>query len=370
MRARIEAGGAAVLAAGGEVYLQDDSGLGLVQVRKGQDIGVDFSTATAIQNSGTITATKAQLEAANGNMYELAINTTSSSVVNALNVTQGQDGRVMLMSDGGTIKVSGTVKARSQNGSGQNRGGHVTINAGVNGPDTGTTYIHGTVDVAGDGNTGGTAEILGDRVAIMDGARITADGTGTLKATSDEATSSNRGAGQAGQGGGTILIGGDYLGTGDTPRADMVTIQEDAVITANAEGTGDGGKVIAWSDDITRFYGSIEAQGGQNGGDGGFVETSGKDTLQAYGSVSAAALSADPNDINSTWQGGMWLLDPTDITISNNVDATVTAATPFTPNADNGASNLNITTLQNALATGNVTVQTSATGAQSGYYRQ
>jgi len=85
-------------------------------------------------------------------------------------------------------------------------------------------------------------------------------------------------------------------------------IGSDGIIRADAGTTGDGGRVIVWSDESTKFFGSISARGGAQSGNGGFVETSGR-ALQAFGSVDTRA----PN--GST---GNWLLDPTDITISAN----------------------------------------------------
>ena len=55
---------------------------------------------------------------------------------------------------------------------------------------------------------------------------------------------------------------------------------------ANAIETGDGGRVIVWSDDYTGFYGNISARGSETGL-GGFVETSSKQNLQAFGAVDA-----------------------------------------------------------------------------------
>ena len=65
---------------------------------------------------------------------------------------------------------------------------------------------------------------------------------------------------------------------------------------------GEGGKVVVWSDDITRFHGSISARGGAQGGNGGMVEVSGKQHLLFAG---AADTSAPFGTL------GTLLLDPT-----------------------------------------------------------
>ena len=76
-------------------------------------------------------------------------------------------------------------------------------------------------------------------------------------------------------------------------------------ISADAVESGDGGRVIVWADDSTRFSGSISATGGLFG-DGGFVEVSGKNLLGFTGGVDVSALNG---------QSGSILLDPQNITI-------------------------------------------------------
>lgn len=86
-------------------------------------------------------------------------------------------------------------------------------------------------------------------------------------------------------GGGEILIGGDYQGSGDIETSQVTEINDTAKILANATDEGDGGKVIVWADGATRFEGKIEAKGGPNGGNGGFTEVSGKGYLEFAGEV-------------------------------------------------------------------------------------
>ena len=128
-------------------------------------------------------------------------------------------------------------------------------------------------------------------------------------------------------GGGTVLIGGDYMGgNGDpniiaqynialeahkVPTAAYVALDEDVTIRADALDEGDGGKVIVWGDVATETGATISARGGPNGGDGGFIETSGA-YLNAFGTVDLAAPAGTP---------GTWLLDPLDITIDRRRNA-------------------------------------------------
>lgn len=100
-------------------------------------------------------------------------------------------------------------------------------------------------------------QVLGEEVALT-AASINADGV---------------------NGGGTVLIGGEYLGQRDIPTAQTTTVDAGSVISVNARQTGDGGRVIVWSDGTTEFGGQIPAQGGAIAGNGGFVETSGAQQL-------------------------------------------------------------------------------------------
>ncbi|NES21219.1 MAG: filamentous hemagglutinin N-terminal domain-containing protein [Symploca sp. SIO3E6] len=121
----------------------------------------------------------------------------------------------------------------------------------------------GTVKLTGSLTApGGKVEVLGNRVGLLGNARIDVSGV---------------------NGGGTALIGGDYQGQGEVPRAIRTYISPDARISADALTNGDGGRVIVWADDITRFYGEISARGAS--GDGGFVEVSGKEQLVFRGKV-------------------------------------------------------------------------------------
>ncbi len=88
-----------------------------------------------------------------------------------------------------------------------------------------------------------------------------------------------------------------------------------------------------------------------NSGNGGLIETSG-DYLQADG------VNINLSSPNGT--SGTWLLDPLDLTISRNGNTNVSGPSPFTPTG--GSSNLNVSTLETALGSGNVTVQTTSAG--------
>ena len=105
------------------------------------------------------------------------------------------------------------------------------------------------------------------------------------------------------------LIGGNFQGKGPERNAEYTVIGSKAAIEADALTAGDGGKVIVWSDRVTRFFGNLSARGGSVSGDGGFAEVSGKQHLQFV--PDAIDLRA-PNGLR-----GKLLLDPQDITISD-----------------------------------------------------
>ncbi len=202
----------------------------------------------------------------------------------------------------------------------------------------GIVFNTGTIEAKGavDDLSGGLITILGDTITIGDGSFVTASG---------------------GADGGTIKIGGEYQGGNGLPTSDKVYILEHAILNAESRKRGKGGTIILWSDDHTTFLGHADVSGGVEGGDGGFIEVSGKNTLAFTGTV-------DLTSVNG--KRGTLLLDPTDIVISNGGNQNISGSSPFTPSIDNGPTVLNISTLLAALASGDVIVQTRATGAQTG----
>lgn len=164
----------------------------------------------------------------------------------------------------------------------------------------GSAIASGNLNVSG--NTGGTVNILGDRVGVIAG-KIDASGI---------------------NGGGNVLIGGDYQGLGIVPNAARTFVSGDSTINADAVSNGNGGRVIVWADETTRFNGNITARGGLFSGNGGFVEVSGKQFLDFRGNVNTLATNGNP---------GLLLLDPTNITIQNGA-GTFTALTQADQFAD------------------------------------
>jgi filamentous hemagglutinin family protein len=237
------------------------------------------SAVTGVNNTGTIQAVTAELQAAGGNIYALAIN--NSGVVRA-NTLTGHGGHIYLTANGGNINNSGTLSASGASGN----GGSVVVAGGDN-PATPSTVVNsGTIAAQGNGvaGKGGQATITGDQITLAAGSTVDVSGKA---------------------GGGTALIGGGPHGTDSSVQdAQQTTVAPGANIIADAITDGDGGNVVVWSG-ITSFAGYISAQGGANGGNGGSVEVSGHN-LVFGGLVNTLAPKGKPGNL---------LLDPEDLTV-------------------------------------------------------
>jgi filamentous hemagglutinin family protein len=177
------------------------------------------------------------------------------------------------------INTSGIVEATSA----ANVNGKIVLSG-----EGGETVVRGLLDASGKGagEIGGTIEVLGNTVSLAPSAKIDVSGDA---------------------GGGTALVGGDFLGAGPEQNAATTSIASGAIIDADAVNNGNGGSVAVWSDNDTTVNGSITARGGGAGGDGGYVETSG-------GALSFAGITIDLSAPRG--QAGSWLLDPYNLTIT------------------------------------------------------
>ncbi|AFY39971.1 filamentous hemagglutinin family outer membrane protein [[Leptolyngbya] sp. PCC 7376] len=192
----------------------------------------------------------------------------------------GDGGRISIQADQSILFTADSIFSAQ----GKNHGGHIILDVG----EKRNQLLSGTIDVSGKTDIGGNVIITGDRLGIF-GATIRADGM---------------------IGGGTVLVGGDYQGTGGLQRSSATTVGLDSLITANALINGDGGKVVLWSDGVTNFGGAIEAHGGELSGNGGLVEVSSLEGGHFAGIVEASAPSG---------KAGSLLLDPQNITIADEI---------------------------------------------------
>ena len=199
-------------------------GTEVVLGEEGQGVAVLYGDRASVSNSGLISAATAELRAANDNVYALAIN--NSGIVRATTVAN-EGGKIVLRAEQGIVVNSGTLDAS--------------------------------------GEKGGEVQVLGWRVGWMGNALVDVSGE-------------NRG--------GTALIGGDFQGNNPyILNAERTVVSREANILADAAKSGDGGKVVVWSDDLTSFNGTISAKGGANDGRGGLVEVSGKESLGFSGKI-------------------------------------------------------------------------------------
>lgn len=253
-----------------------------------------------IETSGTLQAIQAELKA-DGNAYAYAIKQKGHIEATA---TEERGGRIWLVAGNGQVTASGALTAQKNNG------------------------------------IGGDVYLLGDRVGLLEEGKIDVSGK---------------------NGGGTVLIGGDYQGKNpEIINSKLSLVEDKCYISADAKESGNGGRVILWSDGITGFYGDISARGGELQGDGGFVEVSGKGLPYLYkGNTDTRA----PNG-----KTGTLLLDPTNITIQAAGDSNIIFnGGTFSANPPNAATaTLSTGTLVGALNTSNVIVTTESAGPSVG----
>lgn len=195
---------------------------------------------------------------------------------------------------GGLVQLSaaaaGAVRASVVNNEGvieaqglSQHGGRIVLDGGAQGE----VHVGGRLDASGDqGGQGGRIRVSGEHIRLDSGATLDASGA---------------------TGGGQIHVGGGWQGK-DANQRNATTVTADAGVTAraNAGQQGHGGEVAFWSDDATRFAGSIEVKGGSQGGDGGRAEVSGKQTLNYSGRTDARAAKGRAGDL---------LLDPASLEI-------------------------------------------------------
>ena len=272
--------------------------------------GPVYLIAPTVENHGVITAPGGEVMLAAGKSVELVSAASPHLRVQvqaggeALNVGQlvAESGRVgiygaavrnsgLVSADGAQTTAAGTMVLKASRDVTLDAAGTVTASGSQGGAvivqaEAGTLLADGRIDAKGAQASGGEVKLLGTQVGLVGAASVDASGA---------------------QGGGIVLAGGDYQGRNpEVQNAQATFVGSGATIRADAVQAGDGGKVVVWSDDTTRYHGAISARGGALGGNGGLVEVSGKETLAFRGGVDTSA---------PTGQAGSLLLDPTNINI-------------------------------------------------------
>jgi filamentous hemagglutinin family protein len=309
---------------------------GNLSVLPGQNLtllgGSVINTGQLTAPSGSITIAAVQGEnlvkiSQEGHLLSLEIEPPRSVDGQPLPISP-QDLPTLLTGSAGTVETGLTV---SPSGTVQ------LTNYGETIPhEAGTTIVSGTVDASDVGarmpkpsqQAGGTVYVLGNKVGLFS-ANINASGT---------------------NGGGTVLMGGDFQGRGTVPNALETFVSSDSVVSADALLSGNGGKVIAFSDRTASIHGILTARGGTVFGNGGLIETSGKQSLNLTSTPNASAVNGN---------AGTWLIDPTNITIVNGGGGAI------------GTNTVDVANINTALNTGtNVIITTDIGGTEDGNITQ
>nr|WP_306263952.1 filamentous hemagglutinin N-terminal domain-containing protein [Pararhizobium sp. IMCC3301] len=312
-----------------------------------KDYGLAAFVAPSVRNSGTITARLGTINLASGNSFtidpygdglvKLAIDDEISAEV--FDVATGKPvsdlvkNEGTLKADGGTVAMSAATARLAVNSVINNTGvieaNTVRMRGGkiILGAQTRSTKVAGAPQqvVRLSGPLSATTYEPITKVVLPkrrpeEKGQIVVTGEVILGTSATINVSGN-------DGGGAVLIGGDYLGGNATPEtmaeygiaysafpvptADFVVLEESVTITADATDNGDGGKVVVWSNEATLTSATITARGGSNGGDGGFIETSGKNYLSVLTAADASA---------SNGKVGSWLMDPVNIRIVDGLE--------------------------------------------------
>ena len=328
------------------------------------DNGFVFLVAPAVSNQGLIVANLGKVALASGNSftvdffgdglikYQVSGSTADevtgpdgkpiTSAVSNSGTIQANGGTVLLSADAtnellsSVVNNSGVIEATSLG----MQNGQIVLQGGSQG----VVSDSGMLDASGKGagpmgstikQTGGTIELTGDEVGLFGDAHLDVSGDA---------------------GGGSIFAGGGEHGASlGVPDATALYGGKGVSINASALNTGDGGKVVLWSNGSTRFHGAIEATGGAISGDGGFVETSGHDLNVQGATVNVAAPSG---------KAGLWLLDPNDVNIGA---SSASASTSGGIWKSTGTVTISASQISSTLSGGtNVDIQTSGNGSQNG----
>ena len=270
--------------------------------------------ALGVTNSGTIRAAAAELKAAGGNAYALAINNTGAIAATGFKKINGQ---VYLTSDGGSISNSGKISAKQANGNGGTivvdgtattsttsgtvtnsglldasatvaggQGGSVTLkNMGGNTVQSGKIIAKG-----GQGGSGGNAEVSGATVGFTGMVDLTAPGGTTGDLLLDPTTFT------------VAPTGGDETG------AEVSSTLQTANLTLNADDTVIIDDAVTWTSSTTLTLStnlsgsSIVIAAPISGVNGGL-------TIDAAAATDGVAATGSVNVASFILQSGSWTQD-------------------------------------------------------------
>ncbi len=377
---------AGALNSNGHVYLVNPSGI--VVSQSGMVNTNGFTASTFDVANDQFMAGGAQSFANNG---------SNASIVNHGTINTGAGGANLIANE---IANHGTITSTGGNIT-LSGGGTVTLNNGVTyvqptlgtlvsgiSPTAGLIQNTGTIRATGAATSGGEVYLVNPNGKILHDGTIAAqssldspsrDGLAGLDSESratigghvqleakDITLTANSSIDATGtHGGGEVLVGGNWQGSGSMTQATTVTMEAGATIDASAIASGNGGKIVLWSDvtnanSITSVAGTLLAKAGDLFGNGGQLETSGH-SIETNGiSVSAGAINGD---------GGLWLIDPYNYVINaiaaSNIVSALNTGTSVTVSTT--ASNVSQGSSGNSADLGDISVTSNiVTGAMSG----
>ena len=311
-------------------------------------------------------------------------NGSTAAVVNQGTINTGSGGAHLIAnqiqnsgaitSNGGNVTMSGGSVVKLENGVTYVQPSKATLASGIS-PTAGLIQNTGTIRATGAATVGGEVYLVNPNGKILHDGTIAAKNIvsktnttgGSVRLEADDIVLSENSSIDASgpKGGGEVLVGGDWQGSGTMTQATTVTMESGASVDASANESGDGGTVVIWSDitnseSSTKVAGTLKVQAGHASGNGGRVETSGQKVDTAGVTVDASAKNGD---------GGLWLIDPfnyeIDATAAANIASSLNTGTSVTvtTTADNAAHGSS----GNSLDQGDITVTSDiVTGAMSG----
>jgi filamentous hemagglutinin family protein len=289
---------------------------------KAQDEGYIVMLGKSVENAGKLVANNGSVVLAAAK--EAVLDFYGNGLVRANLTAQAVEGIVknsgLIQANGGLVQLATNARSAAINITGIVEANQLVEREGVirlEGGDNSKVQVSGQLLATGENTTGGTIAVTGEQVALLKGAVLDASGD---------------------KGGGTVLVGGDYQGKNDNVyNARTTYVDQGVTIKADAIKEGNGGKVIVWANDLTRYYGAISAQAAALRGNGGFVEVSGKQNLDFHGKVNVSAANG---------VGGILLLDPQNIFLNNSPQPAPTNNPNGTPDIAFADNALGDTTVQ------------------------
>lgn len=225
--------GLAGLAAGSEV-LYKALGTDRIFVRSASA----SQAATGVDHRGVIEAAQAELKAAGGNAYALAVNSGGS--VRATGI-ESRGGRIVLTADGGDVKVSGTLAARNADGA----GGEVLVGGDWQGSNAGQVARAANVDVAA------SAHIDTSGAAGRDGGKVVVWSDGATRLEGSISATGARGGGAEVSGRSLLLAGATDLRGFSGPAGTLLLDPDNITIdNSNAPGSSGSGDTVIGAQNI------------------------------------------------------------------------------------------------------------------------